>query len=59
MRDFIGSNLIITGIERRNYVYPYGDAEAARYDNPVASRRWILELLEEIGRPLDYEEIVV
>ena len=38
---------------------PYGDAEAARYDNPVASRRWILELLEEIGRPLDYEEIAV
>ena len=37
---------------------PYGDAEAARYDNPVASRRWILELLEETGRPLDYEELV-
>ena len=38
---------------------PYGDAEAARYDNPVASRRWILELLEETGRPLDYEELAV
>ena len=29
---------------------PYGDAEASRYDNPVASRRWLLELLEEAGR---------
>ena len=37
---------------------PYGDAEAARYDNPVASRRWILELLEATGRPIDYEELV-
>ena len=36
---------------------PYGDAEASRYDNPVASRKWILELLEEMGRPLDYEEL--
>ena len=36
---------------------PYGDAEASRYDNPVASRRWLLELLEQAGRPLDYEEM--
>jgi len=36
---------------------PYGDAEASRYDNPVASRKWLLELLEEAGRPLDYEEM--
>ena len=37
---------------------PYGDAEASRYDNPVASRKWLLELLEEAGRPLDCEEMV-
>ncbi|MEC9077004.1 MAG: ribonuclease R [Pseudomonadota bacterium] len=36
---------------------PYGDAEASRYDNPVASRKWLLELLEEAGRPLDYDEM--
>ena len=36
---------------------PYGDAEASRYDNPVASRKWLLELLEQAGRPLDYEEM--
>ena len=38
---------------------PYGDAEASRYENPVASRKWLLELLEEAGRPLDYEELAV
>ena len=38
---------------------PYGDAEASRYENPVASRKWLLELLEEAGRPLDYEEFAV
>ena len=36
---------------------PYGDAEASRYDNPIASRKWLLELLEEAGRPLDYDEL--
>ena len=38
---------------------PYGDAEASRYENPVASRKWLLELLEEAGRPLVYEELAV
>ncbi len=36
---------------------PYGDAEACRYNNPVASRQWLLELLENAGRPIDYEEL--
>jgi len=38
---------------------PYGDAEASRYESPVASRQWLMELLEEAGRPLEYEELVV
>ena len=34
---------------------PYGDAEASRYDNPVASRKWLLSCSK---RPtLDYEEM--
>ena len=37
---------------------PYGDTEASRYSNPVASRKWLLELLEGAGRPIDHEELV-
>lgn len=38
---------------------PYGDAEASRYESPVASRQWLMQLLEEAGRPLEFEELVV
>lgn len=37
---------------------PYGDAEASRYESPVASRQWLMQLLEEAGRPLEFEELV-
>lgn len=37
---------------------PYAASEASRYDHPVASRKWLMELLEEAGRPLDYDELV-
>ena len=37
---------------------PYGDAELCRYEKPVASRKWLMELLEGAGRPIDYEELV-
>jgi ribonuclease R len=37
---------------------PYAASEATRYDNPVASRKWLMELLEDAGRPLDYDELV-
>ncbi len=37
---------------------PYGDAEASRYESPVASRKWLMELLDQAGQPIDYEELV-
>ncbi len=37
---------------------PYAASEASRYEHPVASRKWLMELLEEAGRPLDYDELV-
>ena len=37
---------------------PYAASEASRYDHPVASRKWLMELLEQAGRPLDYDELV-
>ncbi len=37
---------------------PYGDAEASRYESPVASRQWLMELLDEAGRPLEFDELV-
>ena len=37
---------------------PYGDAEASRYESPVASRKWLMELLEQAGQPIDYEELI-
>jgi ribonuclease R len=38
---------------------PYGDAESSRYESPVASRRWLIELLEKAGRPVEFEELLL
>ncbi|MGW8228708.1 MAG: ribonuclease R [Gammaproteobacteria bacterium] len=36
---------------------PYAAREAQKYDNPIPSREFILELLEKEGRPLSREDI--
>jgi ribonuclease R len=36
---------------------PHAAREAQRYDNPIASRELILELLEDAGRPLAHSEL--
>jgi ribonuclease R len=36
---------------------PYAAREAQKYDNPIPSREFILELLENEGRPLSREDI--
>ncbi len=36
---------------------PYAQREAEKYDNPIASRECILQLIEKTGKPLDRKEI--
>ncbi|MGD8926147.1 MAG: ribonuclease R [Thioalkalispiraceae bacterium] len=36
---------------------PYAKREAAKYDNPIVSREFILEYLESVGLPLKLDEI--
>lgn len=36
---------------------PFADREAQKYENPIASREFILEFLTERGRPANQEEI--
>ena len=36
---------------------PHAQRESTKYDNPIPSREYILEQLEEIGQPLDREAI--
>lgn len=36
---------------------PYGEQEVSRYSAPVASRLWLMDLLESHGRPLTFEEL--
>ncbi|AHE97488.1 ribonuclease R [Thioalkalivibrio paradoxus] len=38
-------------------VDPYFEREAQKYDNPIASRELILELLVDAGNPLGFDEI--
>lgn len=38
---------------------PHADREAARYENPIPSREFILERLSASGVPRDFEEIAV
>lgn len=37
---------------------PYGEQEASRYNMPVASRQWLIELLESHGQPLTFDALV-
>lgn len=36
---------------------PFAEREASRYDNPIPSREFILEFLQERGRPATFEEV--
>ena len=36
---------------------PYIEREAQKYDNPIPSREYIMQLLEEAGQPLNRQEI--
>jgi len=36
---------------------PFSEREAGKYDNPIASREFILEKLEEAGTPLELDEL--
>jgi ribonuclease R len=36
---------------------PYADREARKYDKPIASREYILQLLTEAGEPMTWQEI--
>lgn len=37
---------------------PYFEREKAKYDQPIPSREYILEVLRERGRPLDRDELI-
>lgn len=37
---------------------PYHEREAQKYSNPIPSREYILEYLEELGRPVRFRELV-
>ncbi|MFN4263216.1 MAG: ribonuclease R [Thioalkalivibrionaceae bacterium] len=36
---------------------PFAEREAQKYERPVASREWLLEIVLDAGKPLEYEEI--
>jgi ribonuclease R len=36
---------------------PFASREADNYDNPIASREFILEKLEEVGKPVQLDEL--
>ncbi len=37
---------------------PYGEQEVSRYNMPVASRQWLMDLLESHGQPLTLDALV-
>jgi ribonuclease R len=43
--------------KRKSNQDPYAEREALKYENPIASREYILKLLEQMGVPLRLEEI--
>jgi len=43
--------------QKKNSNDPYASREAQKYDHPIPSREFILQMLEEEGRPLSREEI--
>ena len=38
---------------------PFSDRETEKYANPIASREFILEKLEEAGKPVKHDELYV
>ncbi|GJM07003.1 MAG: ribonuclease R [marine bacterium B5-7] len=36
---------------------PNADKEATRYENPIASREWIMKVLEERGKPASHDQL--
>lgn len=45
--------------KKKAYRDPFADREASRYEQPIASREYILEKLNEQGRPQTQEELEV
>jgi len=43
--------------KRRSKQDPFQEREAQKYENPIPSREFIMQLLEEQGVPLDHEQI--
>lgn len=43
--------------DKQTIVDPHADRESNKYDNPIPSREYILEKLEEAGQPLDRKAI--
>lgn len=38
---------------------PFAAREASKYENPIPSREYILQLLKKVGHPIKFDEIVV
>ncbi len=47
----------MTDTNNKNIVDPHAKRESSKYDNPIPSREYILEKLEEAGQPLDRKMI--
>ncbi|KAA1188870.1 ribonuclease R [Pseudohalioglobus sediminis] len=43
--------------EKKTKTDPHAAREAANYDNPIPSRELILELLEEVNKPLNHDKL--
>lgn len=44
--------------QRRPFQDPFAEREAAKYENPIPSREFILNYLEKQGEPVSYEQLV-
>ena len=42
---------------KKRYRDPHADREAENYENPVPSRELILEVLNDHGKPMEFEQI--
>ena len=42
---------------KKRYRDPHADREAEKYENPVPSRELILEVLNDHGKPMEFEQI--
>ncbi len=51
------SNKKDQGTDKKNYVDPYFEREASKYENPIPSRELILKLIKEAGKPLRRQQI--